>query len=262
MASDFDHWFQPIRSPVVADPVEENRHVLLCFPYSGQGTAMFAPWRKLLPPALEGYAVKLPGRETKLREPPRTELVPLAQELAEVVAAAAGQTNLYLVGFSMGGLIAFELAHALAERAIPIRLLAVGATRAPHRDRYRTQRHKLSEQKFLKKMDRLYGGVAWQVLENEEARGIIVPMLRGDIQMYETYDYRERPPLDCEVLTMLGQRDRVVAPKHVLAWRDLARTHRHRGFDGDHFFAKQTPGPTWQTIAARIRRVSPNGPCS
>src|SRR5271166_5633025 len=42
---------------------------LCCFPSGGGGSAAFWPWRTRVPDFVELYAVRLPGRENRIREP-------------------------------------------------------------------------------------------------------------------------------------------------------------------------------------------------
>jgi medium-chain acyl-[acyl-carrier-protein] hydrolase len=47
---------------------------LFCFPYSGASASIFYTWPNMLPATIEVYPVQLPGRETRLAEPPFTDL--------------------------------------------------------------------------------------------------------------------------------------------------------------------------------------------
>ena len=48
-------------------PIAKPRLRLFCFPHAGSGAAQFRPWADLMPPDVELCAVRLPGRETRLR---------------------------------------------------------------------------------------------------------------------------------------------------------------------------------------------------
>lgn len=253
MAKSFEDWFSPLRAPSASAGLSQATTSLICFPYSGMGVAMFAPWRKQLPSDIEAYAVRLPGREDKLREPARTDLVSLADELAETIVQRDLSTGVALAGFSLGGVLAFEIARSMRRRGAEIVLLAAGAARAPQGPRESSQLHKLGEQEFLDQLDRRYGGVAWEALANEEMRRLVVPTLRCDIQMVETYVYRPEPPLNCEVLTLIGAEDRVVTPEQAALWQELAASYEIRFFPGGHFFARKHAAQVVQEIAQRIR---------
>ena len=50
-------------------PVPSARLRLYAFPYAGGGAAVYFSWAAALAPEIELWAVRLPGRETRLREP-------------------------------------------------------------------------------------------------------------------------------------------------------------------------------------------------
>ena len=63
-------------------PRPQARVRLLCLPGAGAAPAMFRSWSDQLPAEVEVCAVQLPGRGTRLREAPYTEMAPLADALA------------------------------------------------------------------------------------------------------------------------------------------------------------------------------------
>ena len=251
----FDRWFETFV------PNESNATVL-CFPYSGSGASMFGPWRKLIHPRVRLAALRLPGRESLLNQPPRDHLLSTADEIAGVIAAdrtvdGAADGRLFLVGFSLGGLMAFEVARGLRQRDVRIDLLVAASCRAPQGRLGRGSLHKLSDDRFLKQLHKQYGAVPDAVWNNDELKRLLLPMLRADIKMFETYEYRDQPPLDCELLALAGRRDRQVKAKHVAAWREQASSFRHRSFDADHYLTRTHASAVVETINRRIDRLLP-----
>lgn len=247
MSSTFDEWFQNITR-------SGHRASLLCFPYSGSGAAMFGAWKKDMFPNVELFAVKLPGRESRLNEKPSNNLKLLAEEIADAVAdseVAAGP--LFLLGCSVGALLAFEVARSLRRRQIRTDCLFAAAARAPQGRWLRGSLHRLSDDRFLKKLHTRYGAVPKQMMENNELRQLLLPMLRADIQMFETYEYKPEKPLDCQIVTLAGADDRAVKIRHIFPWRELAISYRHRSFPGDHYFIRTATKEVLQTIEKRLR---------
>ena len=247
MSSTFDEWFQNITR-------SGHRASLLCFPYSGSGAAMFGAWKKDMFPDVELFAAKLPGRESRLNEKPSGNLKLLAEEIADAVAeseVAAGP--LFLLGCSVGGLLAFEVARSLRRRQIRTDCLLAAAARAPQGRWLRGSLHRLSDDRFLKKLHARYGAVPKQMMENNELRQLLLPMLRADIQMFETYEYTPEKTLDCQIVTLAGADDRTVKIRHIFPWRELAISYRHRSFPGDHYFIRTATKEVLQTIEKRLR---------
>src|SRR5579862_3518131 len=50
---------------------------LFCFAYAGGTASMFRGWQERLPSHVEVCAVQLPGRESRIQEPPLTRMKPL-----------------------------------------------------------------------------------------------------------------------------------------------------------------------------------------
>lgn len=230
---------------------------LLCFPYSGSGVAMFAHWKKHLIPGVNLRAAKLPGREARLKETPREDLKSTAEEIAEaIMESEIASGRLALAGFSLGGWMAFEVARSLRRRGKDIEMMVAGASRAPHGRWLRGRIGGLSDSRFLKKLNRRYQAIPPMIMNNAEARALLVPMLRGDTKMYESYDYVVEEPLECEILTMGGSKDPGVKRKHIYPWHELTKCFRYRTIeDGNHYFAKDHVPEVVKTVNQRLRRL-------
>jgi surfactin synthase thioesterase subunit len=73
-------------------------------------------------------------------------------------------------------------------RQIRTDCLLAAAARAPQGRWLRGSLHRLSDDRFLKKLHARYGAVPKQMMEDNELRQLQLPMLRADIQMFETYE--------------------------------------------------------------------------
>src|SRR5205085_1447895 len=82
---------------------------VFCAPYAGAGVAAFAPWADRLARSVELAVVRLPGRESRLREPFCVSLDEAADRAAAEITAFT-DLPCALFGHSMGALLAFELA--------------------------------------------------------------------------------------------------------------------------------------------------------
>jgi surfactin synthase thioesterase subunit len=60
------------------NPSPQARLRLFCFPYAGGGASIFRAWSDGLPADVEVCPIQLPGRGTRLMEPPFTQFSPLA----------------------------------------------------------------------------------------------------------------------------------------------------------------------------------------
>ncbi|MFS2126939.1 thioesterase II family protein, partial [Pseudomonas sp. Pseusp97] len=104
---------------------------LFCLPYSGASAMVYARWKRQLPGWIDVCPVELPGRGRRFAESLHTDLRALASQLADEIAARLDQPYA-LFGHSLGGLLAFELAHALRDRGLPMpQALFASAAPAP-----------------------------------------------------------------------------------------------------------------------------------
>lgn len=209
---------------------------LFCFAYAGGSAAIFRTWSDGLPADVEVCPVQLPGRGRRLLEPPFTQLSPLVHTLAHALFPLLDKP-FALFGHSLGALVSFELARQLRKQygLHPV-CLFVSAGRAPqipHRD---LPMHALPEEEFVAKLRRL-NGTPTEVFEHAELMEIVLPLLRADFAVYETYVYASEPPLSCPISTFGGFQDRNVSHGDLEAWRDQTTgSFASRMFPGDHFF--------------------------
>jgi medium-chain acyl-[acyl-carrier-protein] hydrolase len=209
---------------------------LLCIPHAGGGASAFRGWAEALPAEVEVCPVQLPGRENRMGEPALDRMEPLVDALAE--QAAAGDLPFAVFGHSNGALIGFELARRMRQGGAhgPVHLFASGR-RAPDLPNPLPDMHRLSDDAFMEAMVAL-GGTPREVAEHPELLQIMLPLLRADVALNETYAFREEAPLECGITAYGGLEDPKAARAEMEAWRrHTAGPFTLRVFPGDHFFA-------------------------
>jgi medium-chain acyl-[acyl-carrier-protein] hydrolase len=83
---------------------------------------------------------------------------------------------------------------------------------------------------------------------------IMLPILRADFAVYETYVYSAELPLNCPISTFGGLQDRRVSRGDIEAWRDqTSSSFSLRMFDGDHFFLNTTQPLLLQALSQKLR---------
>ncbi|HEY9132660.1 MAG TPA: alpha/beta fold hydrolase [Dyella sp.] len=209
---------------------------LFCFPYAGAGASVFRDWQSRFHGRVEVVGIQLPGRESRFSEPRCNRLVELMPVLSRVVSDMADRP-FYFFGHSMGALIAFELARALRERGLPQPFhVVVSGMRAPQWPRREKIHHKMNDADLLQAVA-AYNGTPREVLEHPELMQLLLPLMRDDFAILETYEYTQGAPLNYP-LTALGARDDPnVPPEALAAWVEQAGSgFEERLFSGDHFF--------------------------
>jgi medium-chain acyl-[acyl-carrier-protein] hydrolase len=235
-------------------PNPQARLRLFCFPYAGSGASMFRTWSDGLPADVEVCPVQFPGRGTRLMETPFTQLSLLVEGLAQALVPLMDKPFGFF-GHSLGALVGFELARQLRRQsAVQPVCLFVSADRAPqipHRDR---PIHALPDGEFLAELRRL-NGIPGKVLEDMELMQVMLPILRADFAVYETYVYATEPQLDCPISSFGGLHDHRVSRGDLEAWRSQTNaSFSLQMFPGDHFFLNTTPSLLLEALSQVLRR--------
>jgi medium-chain acyl-[acyl-carrier-protein] hydrolase len=224
-----------------------------CLPHSGSGASQFFSWQKSLPPVLDICPVQLPGRENRLREAPLTQIHQIAEILAGELKPYLDRPYI-LYGYSVGALIAFELARELRRQNIdPAISLFALARPAPHLVQTRHPLHQLPDKMFLAELTRRFNGMSPLILQDRELMELLLPTLRADVTALETYIYQPEAPLDCSIRAFGGSLDSTTTEDELQAWR----LHTKSSFNleilpGDHFFIRSNQQSIFQAISKEI----------
>ncbi|PCG84638.1 putative thioesterase [Streptomyces sp. WZ.A104] len=225
-------------SPWIKRPrvLPEARARLFCVPHGGGGPSSFARWVPGLAPEVEVCLIHLPGRESRLREEPLTDLRLIAAHIAEAMAPLLDRP-FALLGHSMGAIIGYEAALLLP--AAPSHVFA-SASPPPHGVEEEPPVSHLPDAEFLAEVRRSYDGIPDVVWNDADLMALMLPSLRSDFAAYEEYRWRPSEPLPCPV-TVLGGKDDPLAPVGTLSdWSRLTSgICRTLLFDGGHFYLNE-----------------------
>lgn len=239
-----------------SNPNPQARFRLFCFPHAGGGASLFRRWPGLLSREIEVYAVQLPGREDRLKEPPFTRLPPLVEALAHALQPYLYEKPYAFFGHSMGGFISFELARYIRSHQFHTapRQLFIAATRAPQLPDPDPPVHMLPEKEFIEKLYQL-NGTPDEILQNPELLEFALPLLRADFAVCETYTYNAEEPLPCPISAYGGSDDKEVTSTELAAWREHTQaTFKHLMFPGNHFFFSRNPTDLLHVISYELMR--------
>jgi medium-chain acyl-[acyl-carrier-protein] hydrolase len=225
---------------------------LFCFPYAGGGAHVYRTWATRMPPSVELCAINLPGRGTRLTEQPYNDAELLVVELARKLGPYLDKPYAFF-GHSMGAMVCFELARQLRSegRPLPVHLFVSGC-HAPQLPDPHPVLH-LSEPEFLDEICEL-GGIPPELLENKELMDLIMPAIRADFSVVESYSYTEKPPLECPVTVFGGHDDHLMEPYHLEAWRSQTSADFDlKMFPGNHFFIHSSQDTLLQSILQKLQ---------
>lgn len=216
---------------------------LICFPWAGGGSIHYARWGNVFNGSIEVFAVKLPGRESRAKEPFFQSMEQIVDEVIGALLPVLKEKPFALFGHSFGAFTSFAVADALKKlhRIEPVHIFLSGAS-APYSEiRIKTpKRSELSDDDFLKWMISI-GGTPPELLANPEVLKLFLPALKADLHVVENYrcNKPDSPLLSCPVTCFDGKED---MPHDLQAWKDITSgDFTIRMFDGSHFYLKD-PG--------------------
>ena len=210
---------------------------------------MFNSWSTLLMPEIELFLVHLPGRDKRIREPLYLQLSPLAVTLTEALSPWLEKPFAFF-GHSMGALLAFEVARqARRQFSVQPSQLFVSGRQPPHIPDPNPELHHLSEEEFLKTTQYFYGILPEIILQDQELVQLFMTIMRADITMIETYEYRHEALLDCPISAYGGLQDPSTSKKSLAAWRDqTTAAFKIQMLPGQHFFIQSSRSALLQIL--------------
>ncbi|RKH79298.1 hypothetical protein D7Y21_34145, partial [Corallococcus sp. AB045] len=258
-------WF----SHVVRRPRPRVR--LFCFPYGGGGASLYLDWARL-PEHIEVWPVQLPGRETRIHEPPLHRLDDLLPRLESALAPHLDLPFAFY-GHSLGALLAYLVASRLRAHGRPQpEHLIVGGAAAPF----------LCPGPFLEGLQQRFREAGFQgvpdpgtreplgplldiAMNTTEGRVMagrdadfaraLLPMMLADLKLMEGYRYQPEAPFAFPITALHGDADDRITAEASAAWRALTQGAFHQHVtQGDHFFLRANQAQAWllQRIAAAL----------
>lgn len=235
-------------------PNPEAKMRLICFTYAGGGPVVYYPWSQMLSPDIELGVIQLPGRSARIQEQPFKRMEKLVDALTPGIIPYLDKPFVFF-GHCLGCLIMFEVVHKLKlEYGLSPQKLFVSGSRAPQfctpeyhlMDKLQFSPdptkfvQDLSEAKFLEVLQDLNFDTSKALFEDAEMRQLLLPMVRADFELHNTYNYSPKPPLDIPIIAIGGRVDPYVTSEYLLGWREQTKA----GFEvficpGDHYFIER-----------------------
>jgi medium-chain acyl-[acyl-carrier-protein] hydrolase len=230
----------PARTKWLAPYYRQNSYAtlrLFCFPYAGGGASLFARWSALLPAHIELCPVQAPGRENRFDEDCFASVSDLVDSACDGLAPYF-DTPFAFFGHSLGALIAYELAQKLRRlgKGQPKHLIA-SAHRAPQVPLPDEPTWHLPYAEFKRRLQEL-NGTPKEVFQDEELLKLVLPLVRADFRLDETYSHPDsHPRLDTPITVLAGKQDGEISESDLRAWSMVTKGQFNLSIvEGDHFF--------------------------
>lgn len=245
--------------------IRRYRHVpsprlrLVCFAHAGGSAAAFRAWPGLLPHDVELLAVQYPGRQDRFGKPCVDSMEPMADAVVASLIPFLDRPVAFF-GHSLGAAVAYEVALRVerAHGTAPTHLFVSGRS-APSRPRPSRELHRLDDDGLLAELSAL-GGMDREVLADRDLRPLVLPALRADVRIAETYRAEAGSRTGAPVTAYHGDTDPSVVPADVHAWSEhTTADFTARPFEGGHFYLKDRTPELVADVAARLDHVGRPG---
>ncbi|MGW6916283.1 thioesterase II family protein [Kitasatospora sp. NPDC054939] len=224
---------------------------LVCFPHAGGTPSLFRSWQQYLPDEVELLAACYPGRQERIAEPLIDTMAVLADSAADALEPLLDKP-LAVFGHSMGASLAYEVSLRLAERhgVRPLRVFVSG--HQPPHCAERTRHHLLDDDGLVAELGRL-GASGLEAITDPDLRDLVLPSIRADFKLIETYHAEQPARLDSPVTAFLGEQDENCPPERMRAWSELTSADFElRLFPGGHFYLEPLEAVLVPQIAAHL----------
>ncbi|MEU9304034.1 alpha/beta fold hydrolase [Streptomyces sp. NPDC048269] len=224
-------------------------HSLMCLPFAGGGAGFYRAWKDLPADAPRVVPVQLPGREELFLDEPFRDAIAAADALAPRLAELAEGRPTALFGHSLGAVLAFEIARRLErDPAVELTHLYVSGSPGPWTGRARRATG-LDDEAFLARVQE-FAGYEHDALADPDMRELLLPILRADVEMHESYRPASDEPLRTPITSLRATEDALVTRAEAEEWRQATTgTFRLVEPAGGHMYLTESPLPLIDAIA-------------
>ncbi|WP_200931399.1 thioesterase II family protein [Frankia sp. R43] len=243
----------PARSGAAPKAGSAGAVPVICLPHAGAGASFFWPWQHRCPD-LDLVPVQLPGREERIDEEPPTDLrATVDTVVADLVRGVLGRcTQVALFGHSLGAVLAYEVARRIEARAGGrVTRLFVSGSPAPDamRERHATG---LSDDDFLARVEE-FAGFRHEAFDIPELREMLLPTIRADVELHESYVPLPGPRLRAPITCLRGHDDALVAAADTAGWWEASESGCETvELPGGHMYLADDPSALLRIMGERL----------
>ena len=214
------------------------RNKMICFPYAGGCASFYGKWKNKIG-STEICPVQLPGREESFRDEKIYDMDTASDQIVDTIKDYVDRDTVFF-GHSMGAKIAYEVIRKLEKQGKRIKCLIASGSSAPDIPP-RKFVHNLPDKSLLDEIKRL-SGTPDELLGQSDLLKCLLPMIRADFTLDETYCPAVKEKITCPIVVWGGRSDPDVDKDDLRAWKEYSYGNFHmKRFDGNHFFINECP---------------------
>ncbi|MFF4505304.1 AMP-binding protein [Streptomyces sp. NPDC001401] len=242
-------WFSDVINPDGDGPL------VIALPYAGGSGRAFRPLHRHLDGDSVLVLVDLPGHGPRMSEPCLRDADDVVTELLDAMAELPTE-RIVLLGYSMGGWLAYETAARLADAGTPPLGLVVCGTRAPQSGiGHPSVTMQPPGREFLHEAVEM-GLAAPEMLEVPGMVELFAEPLHADFSVVQSYRHRPRPPLSVPTCVVGFDSDWLVPEPSLRAWDDVCTAPLQSRVKGSHLALHEDETAFGAAVAAGIAHIT------
>ncbi len=189
---------------------------------------------------LELVPLELAGRSSRIKEPCITDVQTCVEDLYTILKQQIDDCNYGIFGHSLGAMLGYELIRYIEQQKVKGPSCGIFSGRvAPDCQFPGPFLSQLEDKTFLKKFNALQA-LPNEVLINQSIQQLVLPILRADVKMTETYQYQGGRKLKCDLYIFYGKDDVLTNEEGLKGWNHMTDGKvEFTEFLGDHFYYKE-----------------------
>lgn len=232
IVNDYEKWF-PFSKFGEAG---KDTVMIFCFHHAGGSASVYRKWQLQSDRNTVFVPVELPGKGCRMGEKYVYDMKKLSELAAEAVDWFADGRRTVFYGHSMGAAVAFRTAYEMEKRNLNSpEMLVVSGRHSPciHlADRFNTS---MDDDALIKELT-IMGGTPESVLKNRELMKYLIPHIRNDYKLNESYVYEDEK-ISVPVYAYAGTLDHDADFNMMDDWKKVTTSFvKKREFEGNHFF--------------------------
>ena len=210
--------------------------MVFCFHHAGGSAAVYKKWTDINDRNIAFIPIELPGKGCRIDEEPICDMKKLTDQLAEAIDEFSDGRKIVFYGHSMGAAIAFKTAHTMQTYCdTKPELLIVSGRHSPCIsivDRYTTD---MDDSMLVKELE-VMGGTPKEILENEELMQFLIPRVKNDYKLNESFVYNGEI-VGIPIEAYAGSKDYDATIEMMDEWENVTTIGmKKKEFEGEHFF--------------------------
>ncbi|MDR2713228.1 MAG: hypothetical protein LBB91_08985, partial [Clostridiales bacterium] len=216
---------------------------LVCISYAGAGPSVFNGWADYLPSNFNLFCPGLAGKDKRFNEPAFKNINDSVNDITNsIINNCELNKRTIIFGHSLGAILSYEVARKLEKEYSSEQFHIVVCGSPGPTIKRKGKASGLSDEDFCKEVEQI-AGYRHPSFENPLLRELLLPSLRADVLMHESYNHVWTEKTNISITCMFGNQDHVVSRDEALAWQDVtAGPLNVVVFDGGHMFWVESVG--------------------